>query len=236
MMRLSREEAERLTAETRRDAAALWPRLLRLYEGNAHEALGYTAWDDYCAAEFGWEHAHAYRVLHAAKVQRALRDIQLDTEDLKESQARVLWSVMRRSKVAMLRVAQAALETDTWKTVTAQQLEMMVTEIAPPPPGVRRRPTGEQLELLLLGERLNETASALANIWSPVSGRRDEVEEWLTKIAPRYQRKMLDALTVLRSNLDLIERVLIKSHMSERELVEQHHRVELKKGYSVSDT
>lgn len=68
--RLSQGEARRLTDEARRDAQALWRKLLDLYEGGAHEALGFSSWAAYCKAEFDIRKSHAYRVLDAARVAR----------------------------------------------------------------------------------------------------------------------------------------------------------------------
>lgn len=40
-----------LTDEVKADAQRLWAKLLQLYEGRAHIALGYTLWSDYCAPD-----------------------------------------------------------------------------------------------------------------------------------------------------------------------------------------
>jgi hypothetical protein len=49
---LSRIEARQLTDEVKVDAQKLWAKLLSLYEGGAHIALGYSSWADYCRQEF----------------------------------------------------------------------------------------------------------------------------------------------------------------------------------------
>jgi hypothetical protein len=51
---LTAQEARELTDEVKAVAAGLWRRLLRLYEGGAHTALGYASWHAYCAVEFGF--------------------------------------------------------------------------------------------------------------------------------------------------------------------------------------
>jgi hypothetical protein len=61
-------EARRLTDEVKADAQRLWAKLLRLYEGGAHIALGYTSWATYCEHEFRLGKAYAYRLLQAAHV------------------------------------------------------------------------------------------------------------------------------------------------------------------------
>ena len=65
---LSPRAARVLTDEVKADAAALWAKLLGLYEGGAHVALGYASWSDYCAAEFDMGKSHAYRMLDAGRV------------------------------------------------------------------------------------------------------------------------------------------------------------------------
>jgi hypothetical protein len=65
---LSQTEACRLTDEVKADAQRLWAKLLSLYEGRAHIALGYASWAEYCEQEFQMRKAHAYRLLKAAQI------------------------------------------------------------------------------------------------------------------------------------------------------------------------
>lgn len=65
-------EARTLTDEVKADAAALWRKLLRLYQGDAHTALGYSSWGEYCASEFDMRSSAAYRVLDAGRVVAAI--------------------------------------------------------------------------------------------------------------------------------------------------------------------
>lgn len=69
---LSTERARELTDVIRRDMTGVWVQLLRAYEGNAHGALGYPSWGDYCSAEFGIERSRSYRMLNAARVVEVL--------------------------------------------------------------------------------------------------------------------------------------------------------------------
>jgi hypothetical protein len=69
---LTEREARALTEEVKADAHALWEKYLRLYEGEAHVALGYPSWAAYREAEFGGSKSHAYRLLEAARVVREL--------------------------------------------------------------------------------------------------------------------------------------------------------------------
>jgi hypothetical protein len=65
---LSQSEARRLTDEVKADAQRLWAKLLSLYEGGAHTALGYTSWAAYCQQEFRMSQGRAYQLLRAARV------------------------------------------------------------------------------------------------------------------------------------------------------------------------
>ena len=69
---LTKDEARRLTDEVKADALALWQKLLRLYEGRAHTALGYESWGAYYEAEFGQDAGRGYQLLDAARVNGAL--------------------------------------------------------------------------------------------------------------------------------------------------------------------
>jgi phage N-6-adenine-methyltransferase len=66
--RLSATDARALTEQVKDDAAALWAKLLELYEGKAHIVLGYSSWGAYYKAEFGESGRHGYRLLKAAEV------------------------------------------------------------------------------------------------------------------------------------------------------------------------
>lgn len=72
--RLSLEEARDLTEEVKADAAALWSKLLSLYEGEAHLALGYSSWGEYYEEEFGGSASRGKHLLAAARVVRVLEE------------------------------------------------------------------------------------------------------------------------------------------------------------------
>jgi hypothetical protein len=65
---LSQTEARRLTDEVKADAQRLWAKLLHLYKGGAHIALGYSSWADYCQQEFKMGKPRSYQLLQAARV------------------------------------------------------------------------------------------------------------------------------------------------------------------------
>lgn len=77
---LSPKDARVLTDQVKGDAADLWRKLLRLYEGAAHKALGYSSWAGYCKHEFGMGKTKAHRLLHAAEVVEQLPNGQLASE------------------------------------------------------------------------------------------------------------------------------------------------------------
>jgi hypothetical protein len=72
-VQLGAAEARALTDEVKIDAAALWTKLLRLYEGGAHLALDYSSWGSYFEAEFGGSRSRAYELLNAGRVLDSVR-------------------------------------------------------------------------------------------------------------------------------------------------------------------
>lgn len=93
---MSREDARSLTDEARAAGEELWRKLLALYQGGAHTALGYDAWGDYFEHEFGGDRRHGYRILDAARVVDVLSG-QLATDVLpaNEGQARELTPLLK---------------------------------------------------------------------------------------------------------------------------------------------
>jgi hypothetical protein len=69
---LGGSEARRLTDQVKRDAEALWAKLIELYERGAHTALGYSNWHEYAKAEFGFGRSQSYRLLDAGRVVEAI--------------------------------------------------------------------------------------------------------------------------------------------------------------------
>jgi hypothetical protein len=74
---LSRDEARSLTDEVKSDAERLWRKLVELYDGGAHIALGYRSWATYFEAEFGGTDTSAYRLLQSGRVLNQLPNGQL---------------------------------------------------------------------------------------------------------------------------------------------------------------
>lgn len=92
---LTLEQARDLTDEVKADAAALWAKLLTLYEGKAHEALGYSSWADYYGEEFGESKSRGYQLLEAARVDRALTDSTMVERPTGERVAREMAPILK---------------------------------------------------------------------------------------------------------------------------------------------
>lgn len=93
--RLSPADARDLTEEVKADAAALWAKLLTLYEGEAHLALKYSSWGKYYAEEFGESKSRGYQLLEAARVDRALGESKILERPATDHVARELSPVLR---------------------------------------------------------------------------------------------------------------------------------------------
>ena len=65
-------EARRLTDAAKRDIGSLREKLLLLFEGEAHIALGYSSWGAYWETEFESHWRTGYRELEAARIGRAI--------------------------------------------------------------------------------------------------------------------------------------------------------------------
>jgi hypothetical protein len=124
---LSTDEARALTDEVKRDAEALWEKLVRLHEGGAHLALGYSSWGAYFQAEFGQTSKRGEQLLRAGRVIESLRaDTDVSSLPANEAQARELASLL--DKPAELReVWTVAVETNS-KPPTAADIRALVQQ------------------------------------------------------------------------------------------------------------
>jgi DNA N-6-adenine-methyltransferase (Dam) len=123
-------EARRLTDEVKRDAQPLWTKVMRLWLGQAHIALGYGSWGAYMDAEFSVSSSHAYRLLDAARVEAALRAHSPNGERLptREAHARELAPLLReQGKEALLEVWRELLD-EFGEAVTAAKIKSIVGE------------------------------------------------------------------------------------------------------------
>lgn len=147
--RLSLEQARDLTEEVKADAAALWAKLLALYEGEAHIALGYSSWGDYYAEEFGGGKSRGYQLLDSARVIGSLPDSTNVERPASESVARELVPVLREDPEKVEEVWGEVVE-QHGPSPTAAQVREKVQELRDPEPGVRKS---------------NQQSRLLAGIW-----------------------------------------------------------------------
>jgi len=93
---LGPSQARLLTNQVKRDAEALWRKLVELYEGGAHSALGYSSWGEYFAAEFGQSARRGYQLLDAGRALAAVNHGSLAPPN--ERQARELVPLLREEE------------------------------------------------------------------------------------------------------------------------------------------
>lgn len=118
--RLSRDEARSLTDEVKLDAERLWRKLVELYDGGAHLALGYSSWGGYFKTEFGQSERHGYRLLEAGRALEVVSD-QLVTP-ANEGVARELAPLLNEPDV----LREAWAEASTNGTPTAARVREVV--------------------------------------------------------------------------------------------------------------
>lgn len=93
---LSREEARSLTDEVKHDAERLWRKLVELYDGGAHLALGYSSWGSYFKTEFGGSRSRAYQLLDAGRALEIVQSTTVESVPRNEAQARELAPLLDR--------------------------------------------------------------------------------------------------------------------------------------------
>lgn len=120
--RLTSAAARALTDEAKADTHALWAKLRALYDGDAHTALGYTSWADYCDVEFDMGKSHAYRVIDAARVVELIPQLGNETS---ESVARELVPILREDPEEVEEVWAEAVE-EFGPSPTARQVRSIV--------------------------------------------------------------------------------------------------------------
>lgn len=129
-------EARRLTNEVKRDAEALWRKLIELYEGGAHTALNYPSWHEYCKAEFGFGRSHSYRLLEAGRVAGLVPH-----GGMNERQARELTPVLRDEDEDAVVDLWCELREEFGEQLTAENVRTAVErKLRPKPPGAEGLP------------------------------------------------------------------------------------------------
>lgn len=138
---LSWNQARALTDEVKGDMRALWLKMVRLYEGRAHEALGFKSWGAYCAVEFNVGSSRAYQLLDAGRVAQMLAG-STDVAPMTEAVAREYAPLLRDEPEAISEVA-AEVVGRFGPSPTAEQVREVVDERAfveaPEPPGLDTR-------------------------------------------------------------------------------------------------
>lgn len=126
MILLTKREARSLTDEVKADAQTLWTKLLRLYEGEGHTALGYSSWGAYFEAEFGQSSKQGYRLLEAARVQEITGPLSHGTM-ITERQARELVPLLNEPE-EMAEVFQDIVGQHGAKGATAEIIKQAVEQ------------------------------------------------------------------------------------------------------------
>lgn len=145
---LTRAAARALTDEVKADAAELWIKMLRLYEGDAHKALGYSSWGAYCEAEFEMGRDYSYRLLRAARVAEALSELTIVNSPPSEGVARELVPLLDEPE-RLRKVWEEVVE--KYEQPTAAQIREQLRaqpESAPPEDDAPDTPPGGKFEFI----------------------------------------------------------------------------------------
>lgn len=185
---LTREQARTLTDEVKADAQALWARVMELYEGSAHLALGYSSWHTYWTAEFGQDGSRGYQLVQAGRVHRELAHSTIVERPANEAIARELTPLLGRP-VELERAWRTAVEIAEGQPTAAQVRELVRSvepDAEPEPPETRK------VGARALGQAHKTVAQAAQNCWALSLGLRhadldairqlepdpEEVEQW----------------------------------------------------------
>lgn len=205
---LSKEAARRMTDEVRHDVHSLWRKVLALYEGGAHLALGYDDWSEYWTAEFGGSGHRGTQLVRAGRVVRALEagdgDLPLPAND---SVARQLLPVYRYAPEDLTTVWQRAVQVTGGTPTTAQVAEIVEPyrrrrNLAhdPAQSGATRRK--RNLAGVPIVHAHSNALGASSNLADALDARPsvDVLREWLEH-AEEAARIMSDVAAMLREHL-----------------------------------
>jgi hypothetical protein len=131
---LSADEARQLTDDVKAEVERLWRKLLELYEGKAHVALGYASWHMYYTAEFGGSKSRAYQILDAGRVAQVLESTPGGLAAIPtEKHARVLAPIVKQPEIVKKVVARV-IETTSQPTAAQVKAELdRVVDVTPKP-------------------------------------------------------------------------------------------------------
>lgn len=176
---LSADRARLLTDEVKADAQSLWGKLVDLYEGRAHIALGYSSWHAYFTAEFGLGRDTAYKALDAGRVSRVLADSTNGRTELRiERHARELSPLLSEPE-ALCEAWEEAVE-ETGGRPTAVAVREAVQR--------RRKPPSKRDEINANAAK-RKVYSALAGIAGYCSGLESLHQDWALSVAEDEDRK-----------------------------------------------
>ena len=112
-----------VTTAVKRLEAARRRLLLEAYESDDHKAMGYSSWEEFCAAELDMARNAAHRVLNWARVECALP---MGEPPLSERVARELWRVLKtEGEQAMIEAWADAVEQHGPRPTAAQVRELV---------------------------------------------------------------------------------------------------------------
>jgi hypothetical protein len=162
-------EARRLTNECKADIAALREKLLLLYEGEAHIALGYASWGAYWESEFESSWRAGYRELEAARVSRAIDP--WDNGPVPERQARELARLLRREDEEAVVDLWADLRDEFGDQVTAEKVRTAVER--------KLRPKPTALQAVTDPVEVDQLAQAKRTLSAAYTKAAELILEWL---------------------------------------------------------
>lgn len=205
--RLTPAQARDLTAEVRADVRTLWAKVLDLYEGGAHLAMGYGNWRAYWEAEFGGSGGRGEQLVRAGRVVRALEAAGVEDLPANDSVARQLMPVYRAAPEELGTVWTRAVEVVNGAPTTSQ-----LAEIVEP---YRRRRGGRDGRHVAAGaatkrrrnlagvpiiQAHSHAASARANVDNALDADEAVLTEWLEH-ADEAARLLAEVSDAIRAHL-----------------------------------
>jgi hypothetical protein len=195
---LTADAARTLTDEVKADAAALWAKLLQLYEGQAHTALGYGSWGDYYAAEFGESGSRGYHLLDAARVRGEIERSTTVEPPASERVARELAPVLREDPEQVPEVWGEIVQ-EHGPQPTAAQVRETVSEslnnTRQQSPAPRRKPLPDLIESTTL--TLHQTVHTLDTLTQD-----DRFSTYKNEVAPLLRNHLVNTIQACQKILD----------------------------------
>lgn len=199
---MNKDEARRLTEDYRRADRAQWAKLLALYERNAHRALGYDGWDDYAWEELGLGSSDAYRILDAARVERALAVPHLGNDGLRVCHTRYLAPLLRAPDGAFEEVVRSLLGNGRgWKAITGADTQRAVDRWEVPRYVAEQQGNRRQQAVKKRVERVVRSVGHAISALAPEGAEGVDVAAALRDLPETEARRLADDLELLLSAL-----------------------------------